>query len=90
MLTLFIKLASGDTIQFKVKSLAAYDSQGIPLVAAESFRPEHSRAAILGNPMENKELEDIILSNGFPCRKIQEATDDFPNLAPGSKVFRTQ
>ena len=90
MLTLFIKLVNGDTIQFKVKSLAAYDTQGLPIVPAESFRPEHCRAAILGNPMENKELEDIILSNGFPCREIKDVTDDFPSLAPGSKVFRTK
>lgn len=90
MLTLFIKLVNGDTIQFKVKSLAAYDVQGIPVVAAESLRPEHNRAAMLGSPMENKELEDIILSNGFPWREIKEATDDFPSLAPGSKVFRTK
>lgn len=90
MITVFMKMASNDIIHFQVKSLAIYDAQGVHLAAAESFQDKHNRVAILGNPIETKELEDIILSNGFPCKKLQDATAEFPNLAPDSKVFRTQ
>jgi hypothetical protein len=84
-----IKLLDGQLLDLDFKCLCVYDRNGIPIVASEQLNETQHRSAILAPPMQEQDpdLEDIILSNGLPCKPIEDISHKFSKLG-NSRVFK--